>query len=284
MPAGRSDGESAALKRISQVFGLFAGLATIVYIAGGFVLALRLGFEDLPWEAVLSQLPKEFLISIGVTTVILPALLGASLYGGWRLLDNADTPSQGLIRCLYWPACWALGLLRYLASKPLAAAALLVAPGIAIEVAKDGLRDEDGWRGSLLVWGLVALAITVVWLYAMRGLRELIVKRDSSQWNKAGPIFLMSALYAGFLLPGAIVVGAALPLLDMKACTAGGSERTGALVGETEQRLYYGEGRAKGADGDRRLLSLPADKVTELFVGRGAKDIACKGGLQEAGK
>lgn len=80
------------LSQITKALGLLAGVATLVYLSGGFVLALRLGFEDLPWEAVISQLPREFLISIGITTLVVPVLIAASVYTGWRLQRGRDAP------------------------------------------------------------------------------------------------------------------------------------------------------------------------------------------------
>lgn len=268
-------GELNSLKGIAQVFGLFAGIGTVVYVAGGGVLALRLGFEDLPVEAVIAQLPKAFLVTVGITTIVLPAVLGATLYGGWRLYCISTKPSgaRGLV---HEAAGLLLRGIRRAATMPSVMAVLLVTPGILIELCK------DGWRGTLLLWAAVAFLVTLLWAYAMYGVRNLVIARYNGTWGKAGPIALMSAVYGALLLPGSIVVGATVPLVDVKACTVGGSARLGSLVGETSDRLYFGEKREHQDKKSRRIISLPQSNITETFVGDDAERVACNPKLQKA--
>ncbi|MGH3042384.1 MAG: hypothetical protein ACRDNG_11725, partial [Gaiellaceae bacterium] len=55
------------LKALGLVVGLLAGSVGLLYAIGGGVLTLRLFLEDLPSLTVVGQLPREFLISIGLT-------------------------------------------------------------------------------------------------------------------------------------------------------------------------------------------------------------------------
>lgn len=271
-------GGTGPLKQIAEVVGLFAGVATIIYLAGGFVLALRLGFEDLAGEAVVGQLPREFLITVGVTTVLFAALLGAALYGGWRLYEVSNIPSGGWTGKLKVLPGLGLSGLRWLANRPPLVALVLVLPGGLIEYSK------DGWRGTLLFWLVIAYLITLVWAYALQGVKNRARERFRGRWSSRGPIALMSAIYAALLLPGAVVIGATLPLLEVKACMVGGSEQVGSLVGETEDRLFYGEPREGEDDRPRRIISVPFSSVTQTFVGADAGELECDSSLQEATK
>jgi hypothetical protein len=51
---------------LRELTAVIAGLAAAIYLTGGLVLYLRLGLRRLPSTAVVSQLPREFLISIGL--------------------------------------------------------------------------------------------------------------------------------------------------------------------------------------------------------------------------
>jgi hypothetical protein len=72
-------GEDAGqtLKAVAGLLGLFAAS---VYVVGGLVLSLRLGQRDLPSTAVVSQLPREFLVSSGLLTVGPAVVAGGIAY------------------------------------------------------------------------------------------------------------------------------------------------------------------------------------------------------------
>jgi hypothetical protein len=267
-PNGENGG---TLGDLTKGLGLLAGLATLVYLTGGLVLALRLAFEDLPWEAVISQLPREFLISVGVTTVVVPILASASVYTGWRLhkgreapLPDARLPTDVCMRShIAWHTLWV--------------SLLVVAPGCIFELIKEGPRL------TLWVWSAVAWLITFFWIYGMLWLRAGFARRHREpgppastrpSWYGARAIAVMSLLYAAFLLPGAIVLGATLRLTEARVCAAGGAKIDGVLVGETEQRVYIGEER-RGELEDRRITAVPFDHVAEAIVGNDAREQRC---------
>ena len=66
---------------LGRLTGLFAGLVAAIYLTGGLVLSLRLGLERLPSTAAVAQLPREFLVSLGLTVVV-PAV-GVGALGWW---------------------------------------------------------------------------------------------------------------------------------------------------------------------------------------------------------
>ena len=86
----RGSGDETTLGRITKIAGLFGALATIVYVTGGIVLALRLNASGVDPTAVIGQLPREFLLTIGVGQVLLPALLFGAGFVAYRLLRSSD--------------------------------------------------------------------------------------------------------------------------------------------------------------------------------------------------
>jgi hypothetical protein len=97
-----SNGESRGtelLKTLGLVVGLLAGIVGLLYAIGGGVVTLRLYLENLPSLTVVGQLPREFLISIGLTQIVLPALAVAALYLAVRaLLGSSARPPTRLVR------------------------------------------------------------------------------------------------------------------------------------------------------------------------------------------
>ena len=90
------DAEKAtALERAGQLAALLGGILALVYLAGAAVLVLRLLLEDVEDAVpVIGQVPREYILTIGVSQVVLPAVLFGFLYLALRLLqgDNATTP------------------------------------------------------------------------------------------------------------------------------------------------------------------------------------------------
>jgi hypothetical protein len=72
-----AEGAGQTLKAVAGLLGLFAAS---VYVVGGLVLSLRLGLRELPSTAVVSQLPREFLVSSGLLTVGPPVVAGGLAY------------------------------------------------------------------------------------------------------------------------------------------------------------------------------------------------------------
>jgi hypothetical protein len=82
---GAKSDDYGVLGRLGQAVAFIGGAATAVYLTGGLLLALRLFFERLPSQAVIGQLPRELLITIGLTNVASPALLIGAIYTVIRL-------------------------------------------------------------------------------------------------------------------------------------------------------------------------------------------------------
>jgi hypothetical protein len=63
----------------TKIFALVAGATTVVVLAGGAVVGLRLHHVDVPAEAVIGDLPKELLVTTGLVEVILPSVVATAI-------------------------------------------------------------------------------------------------------------------------------------------------------------------------------------------------------------
>jgi hypothetical protein len=81
-----------ALETAGRAAALIGGLAAWVYIAGGVVLAARLDAAGIDWKTVIGQVPREFLLTIGIGQVLFPSALVAAVYFAVQLLRHTDSP------------------------------------------------------------------------------------------------------------------------------------------------------------------------------------------------
>lgn len=175
---------STLLSNAQVVIALFAGLASVIFLTGGIVLALRLLFAGLPSLSV-AGLPREFLFSTGATHVVLPAI-GCGVVAGVLDLGQRHTS----IERGHLP--WAMAMhdkhLRrtYLAFYTLIPF-VLIAPGLGAAVANDGEISNE--LAVLSVLGAVVGLDLVVWLVLAR--RSRIVKtRPSTYWRRFAELHL----------------------------------------------------------------------------------------------
>jgi hypothetical protein len=261
---------SKAVEVTGQVFGLFAGLAILVYLTGSAVLALRLGFENLPWDAVISQLPREFVIAVGLTTVVLPAVVLATLYVAWRLYKGAGATPPSLKR---WDKA-STGERWGIVGIGALVAACLVLPGTVIEYLKEDLRTE-------LLWAVLAGLVTWAWVLLILNLRSRLAEgRANGEWNRLSVSAVMAGLAAACVVPGCVMVGATIPLLDVKVCTAAGAGATGSLVGETADDIYFGVGDDDTSP--RQIVVIPSAEVKRVVIGERAHVAPCPPAAAEA--
>jgi hypothetical protein len=66
------------IKSAGELASAAAGLAALVYITGGLALQLRLGSGGVPSSVAVPQLPREFLISLGLL-IVAPAVAAGML-------------------------------------------------------------------------------------------------------------------------------------------------------------------------------------------------------------
>jgi hypothetical protein len=288
-------GERAGvIKVLTEAFGLLAGVTAIVYIAGSIVLTLRLAFEDLPWEAVVAQLPREFVLSTGVGQVLLPALLIGSVYGLGRLLLGSDAeaphpprlsdvlgkaPPPGTrlrVRASNWRRRWREAKweeLRPLLRSYLSTAVVMILPGAAVVVLRALLEEDYSPQLWLLAIAFVIMLVVSVAVHELRAVTADHYPRR--RWGTPRAAVVMSGMYALAAVPVMMAAASALPLQDAKLCTTQDHEEGSVLVGQSSDRIYLGEPAGRGS---RRIAVFPLSQVEELFIGDGADHAACEVG------
>jgi len=258
-----------SLERAAQVTALFTGVAAIVYIAGGLVLAMRLYFARVTSGAVLGQLPREFLLTIGVGQVLLPVLLLAGAYAGYRLMlgDRARVPSTRRFGHKTNPI---VNRLRFLGVSLLVALAI-VAPGAGFAVYRRGDIQRDLW------WVGVAFAIAVLVALVAVEIRARVTERAEDAnvpWSSSRPVREMTALWAAVLVPASIIFWPAfVQLQEAKVCTTSGFEESGELIGQTSNGVYLAETRSR--EEPRRVATFTAAQTEEVFIGAAAPEATC---------
>jgi uncharacterized protein (DUF433 family) len=181
-------------ERVAQLFALFAGLATIIYITGGVVLVTRLRLADLPWEPVAAQLPREFLISVGISQVLVPSLIVATLYAGYRLLWRPGPPDQKAWK--YNPRTGEPGVSpnRWNFIKVAGGIALLVFLPVIVAIWTE-VHDADGV--AQLVWTVTAGVGALVCALLATEIRGRQALERKSEWRSLRSRATMTAVPCG---------------------------------------------------------------------------------------
>ncbi len=246
------DGQSP-LVRVGQIFALLAGVATLVYVSGGAILSLRLDRNGLASEAVVSNLPREFLISIGLTEVVLPLLLvGVSLVALMFLLVNVTNMEEAGRALTDWK-----GARQSERVMLVLAFGLLFAGGIVLAVR----QFESSWQAL----AFVPATVSVLFVGG-----QVVRNRFERRLASLGAVAWTGVLLAGCLTPWLVAVAQDRHhLLRATVCDVDGNETDGSLIGETADRIYVGESRREAAAQGRkpRIKVIPRARLTEVFIG-----------------
>lgn len=260
--AGADNEGSDVVKTLAQLFALVAGFIGLVYAAGGGVLALRLYLQHLPSRAVVGQLPRELLVSIGLAQIVLPVLGVAAFYATIRLLIGTTPPPTRLV------SQWKEQSLRgWIVLIAVCAVPALVAAG--------WVASRGDTRGGLhaLPWLLsVTFLFTLLVLLVALNLRGRLAARygePTSLWNSRRPIVWMMLVVAFASLPAWLILAGTNPLRRVKVCTTSGSEVIGVLIGETSDRTYVGDTPDKNKQNTvaRPVFSIPQGQIVETIIG-----------------
>ena len=198
--------ENRAVQALTGLFGLFAGIALLVYVLGGVILLLRLQTRELRAEVVVATLPREFLVSVG-----LAALFQFFLFLGLLLL----TFVQQAVPWAKWPERTSgrhrrvpSRLFRGLPSREHEEERELVAGGIrAIIVGAAtaalvvpltrwiGVKDLPWWTWLLLAYTLVLVGFTFFVAFEEWS--------PDDKWKRLPKRWLLPTLFVG----GALLAG-----------------------------------------------------------------------------
>lgn len=128
------------LATFGGVTGAVALAAALVYGTGGLVLMLRLGLRRLPSTTAVPQLPREFLLSVGLQIVVPAVLVGAV-----TLALARRRPRLAVIAALVVY----VGIAIYLVAKPPFPAKACLADGGAVAGVLIGESDSRTYLGDL---------------------------------------------------------------------------------------------------------------------------------------
>jgi hypothetical protein len=128
------------MNTLGGVAGVAAVAAALIYGTGGLVLSLRLGLRRLPSTTAVPQLPREFLVSVGLQIVIPAVLVGAVALLAFKLRRSLAAIAFLVVY---------LGIGAYLIAKPPFPAKACLVGGGEIAGVLIGESDSRTYLGDL---------------------------------------------------------------------------------------------------------------------------------------
>jgi hypothetical protein len=263
------------LKISGAVLGLVGASAGLIYATGGLVIGLRLLENHFAWEAVVGQLPRQLVLSSGLSEVVLPALAVGGLYSLWRLLEGSITEPK------VWKRAFRKQMDTNERRKSLALASALTLVLVAPAAVFDGFRHFDlSHRFSVLIVGFLVAALVTTVLLELRC--RLVRGVKNGTFSKFAATALMVLVITMWTIPGFILLWGSVPLPLALLCATGGKEYRGRLIGETSDRTFMGEpavprlvGRPEG-EAHHQIVVIPFSEVRQLVIGHHANELACR--------
>ena len=243
MSAADEDGSggSKPLGAVTAAFGLLAGLTALVAVLGGVALTLRFRASNVPMEAIVGGLPKQFFLSVGL-----------------------DVTLQLLV----------FSVLIALAVRPAASslARLLLSAVAAFVLAYPFFRIADGLEWLwLALFGVITIVVLWIKIFQVAG-----TTRTATGWHLGRELVLSVAIVVLFLFAvwRGVFEWAAGDVLDAKAClTDDQAPVSGLFVGENDNSLFIGVASTSQQPG--RVTEIPRDQMRRLFIGKKAASIPC---------
>lgn len=282
-------GAANVLYAAAQVLAGLVGVAGLVYVCGGIALALRLQVAGLSSPAVVSQVPREFLVSVGLQVALPPAAVGAAYFLG-RIARAGNEPppntyEKHIIRKWYWLEATPRRLVvwTFVLAAPLIYVVLVLPTGYS----GDEVNSSELVVGGLLAGAILLIVLTQTVAISLRA-RIAHVSRASAtrersatdRYNHPVTVGLIALVIAGACLPTVLFVIAGTPPLRARVCpkdaaaTRGSApsdrakpdrDLTGAFVAETGKRVYLIAGTT-----EQRFVSIPNGEVGAVLISREA--------------
>jgi protein-S-isoprenylcysteine O-methyltransferase Ste14 len=192
---------SAGLGSLQILVGLLAGVAALIYITGGIVLALRLALSGLPALGVVGQLPREFLFSLGFGLVVAPSVAFGITAG---LLETGQVNRTFYDSHQPWRVVkrWKERRRAYLAFYG-ALPVLVIAPGLVVAMSRD--PDLTVTQKRWLVAGVCVIALAELVNWSVRALRSREVTQVPEDRQRFGPMAWLWSVH-GLLLVAALAL------------------------------------------------------------------------------
>ena len=246
------------LKTATAIVGLLAGVVTVVYLLGGLVIGLRLGFDHFGFDGVasiLGQLPRTSLVATALIGVIAPAaLIGFMLALVYGVLGRPRPRKDEKVDLDggRWSPFLFLGLF--------ALALALAIPGFWVAHVHEGPQ----WT-HLIAGAVLAYPILLACWYLKRMLA-------ATAWARIVKALAVGGLWAAIMLIPMLSVYSALPFERVQACLPGAqSPVSGRLIGEAGKRLLVEDQFGQEA----AVIALPADQVALSESGDLSSRFAC---------
>lgn len=292
---GKPDDKSG-LAVAGQVFGLFAGIATILYVVGGIVVGLRLWYARLPTWAVVNQLPRELLITEALVYVAVPLALAAVVFASVSPFRRRIQTRPESVSDLYdW-----LHVMRFRIRRLYTVGAAVVIIVATVFISFRGDTFEEGydfaaiWR--FLVLALVVTALTAILSSVSVGALDLRVLADGlhqeetmtasddslKEWSGLRRalmhrpprlrLIVDGALASLPLLPIFIAFGSTVPLPNVKGCALEAKYgRVGELIAHSAQTVYMGV--RDDHLGQRLVVAIPMGRLEEALIASDSTDL-----------
>lgn len=237
-------------------------------------------------ELVVGQIPQAILVTTGLVEVVAPSAALAAIYVTFRLFVSKSGPRlypkdwsqrSWCLRIVWVIGAVIAGLVIWAA---IAVNWLALRHGGCVQNCGDGfLKAQPGVLDRLQPVGFWVTALIVICAFLVMGF--LVFARVGevfhSRWHTVRPIAMMTLVWSTALLPAYIAYDATLPLAGVRVCTIDGTFMDGYLVAQTSDAVFIadqqiGDSHASAA---RRLITIPASRVTEVISGGSNNKLAC---------
>jgi hypothetical protein len=263
-----SPGEWAT--QVRDTLAAITGAAAVVYIAGGLIFALRLSVAGLPTVSVVGQLPRNVLLSVGLSEGLSPALLGAAVYAALRSLFYKDRRAVTDLKDKTWIKVDDCKRRSLYFGRTGAYAFLIISPALAAAIFSKTAGSNETARWIIL--GVSAL-VAILGMLMYPNVRGQIADRFDQNFRSATATVVHSLLFALVLIPGCVAYfGTQLPD-EATVCLnrpAMPTQLQGYLVGQTSDNVFIGENSGT----ERKVKSVPTAQIRQVIVGPHAANMA----------
>jgi hypothetical protein len=234
------------VERITQFLAALTGAVTFVYLVGAGVLWTRLYREELPKEAVITSLPRELLLSVGIRTIFLPmlifAVLAASVLALFLIAHDSGPSGRGTRKATIMQ-------LRILGG-------LVAVAGILLFVLLGIFGPDWTWAAVWIGAGAAVLLMTTA----------LYLFFDASPLVRFVAVVVVAALTGTV---GRLILEIESQFEEVAVCVNdGGRHYSGLLIGETGNGVYVGI----VDETPRHVIEVPRDRLSEVKIGTDASD------------
>lgn len=258
---------------VGQIAAAVGGLTAVVVVAGGLVLTFRLVYDSYPFWVGAVQLPNGVLLAVGMSQVVLPALLVGALYWIARYPFDTHHPQVLWTGMGYWAVATAVFFL------------VLAVPSIVVvwwrlevtEAARPSLWAAPGGAVTVFLLGLLLITAGVVASIRARELTRLSTIGAGSQaetkkarahaWRRLDCRAAMTATYTCAAAVAFVAAGSLVAFSPVTVCPLTGPPVVGQLVAQTDTGVLVGT--------PPTIRVVPDSQVSLVVIGEGATTTSC---------